>query len=255
MTAGPRTRALLALARARADLTKAAPAPAAEPAPAQGQEEGPSAAEAAAAAAVAAWLAATTVTAIAAPLLLPAAGAAVAAGAVGSIAIPAALVPRRILRMLVALGIAPAAARAAAAIARSAPLPEPVGHTARRITADAEAMRRAAFLIAAARRITEALTNPGPDRTRRGALADAVDAERRYWRQHLDAAARRAEAADRADQAAALTGRFRWRAVLDSRTTPDCRALHGRVFPINDPPGGTYPGQRHPHCRCTAGMA
>lgn len=250
MTASsPRVRALLALTRAESDLTLAAAVQPVQPAEV---EEGPSEVEVAVAAAVAAWLAATTVTAIAAPLLLPALAGGIAAGAVGSIAIPPAVVPRRVLRPLIGLGFAPAAVRSAAAIARSASLPHPSGRPARRATANAEAHRRAAYLIAAARRITYALAHPEPDQTRREALAGAVEAERRYWQQHLDAAARRREAADRADRAAAATGQFRWVAVLDSRTTPDCRALHGRTFPITGPPGGLYPGQRHPYCRCTA---
>jgi SPP1 gp7 family putative phage head morphogenesis protein len=37
---------------------------------------------------------------------------------------------------------------------------------------------------------------------------------------------------------------WRWVAALQSRTCPACLALHGRIFPLNDPMGN------HPNCRC-----
>lgn len=234
------------MALARAASVKGAPAE--QPPPAAEDQQNPSAAEVAALAALAAWLTTTTVTAAAAPVVLSAS----AVGVIGALLpTPPVAVPRHILRLLAGLGVAATAARAAAGIATRAPLPVPTGATARYRTASGEPWRRAAYLLGASRRITTALTAPG-GQSRAAALADAVQVEQRYWRQHLDAAARRAEAADRVDTAARSTGRFRWVTRGDSRVTPDCRRLNRRVFPVDRPPDGLYPGQMHGQCRCYA---
>lgn len=44
-----------------------------------------------------------------------------------------------------------------------------------------------------------------------------------------------------------------WRAVLDGRTTAECRAAHGKNFRITSPPMIGLPGLVHPLCRCVAG--
>lgn len=224
-------------------------APAALPAPTPPAEDQPdlSAAEAALIAAVAAWLASLP----AAPLL---AGAAVAA-----------LLPAWILDGLAELGIPPVAGRAAAALVRTAPLPNPPAptvsspRTAARRIAEQEPSRRAAYLLAAARRIAESLRTPTvpastEPRSRTERVRDALDVERRYWRQHLQAGQHRAQAAAQVDEAAqhSLTGLLRWRTQGDSRVTPDCRALNRSIFTVDNPPGGLLPGTAHGQCRCYA---
>lgn len=112
--------------------------------------------------------------------------------------------------------------------------------------------RRAAYLVNATRRLAPA------------ALADQEQAllaarrEDRYLDAHIQAEHNRAAAAARvveslatqagtADTGEPLLG---WTAVLDDRTTPECRSAHGRNFnPTIRPPIG-YPGEVHIHCRC-----
>jgi hypothetical protein len=120
-------------------------------------------------------------------------------------------------------------------------------------------LRRAQFLLGAAKRLTRALgTNPSKD-----AVMGALRRERQYWRQHLHASDRRTQAAALVDSIADTssgqvtdreTGRARrvlgWRAVLDERTTPDCRAAHGRNFYTDQEPRIGWPGTVHAQCRC-----
>lgn len=173
----------------------------------------------------------------------------VTAGAV-SFPIPTALI-RQVLRLG---GIRPEALRTALRIARSEPLPRiPHRRVATRATARGEPLKRAAYVVAAARRITAGTRHSGDQSTVRVVLAK----ERRFFRQHVAATRKRASAARQADSVATESGTstLRWVAVLDDRTTPDCAALDGTVFDIRSPPGGTYPGQRHVRCRCTSGPA
>lgn len=202
-----------------------------------------STAEKAAIAALATWLAGSTV----------GSGTLAAMGAAGTaVALPAA-----ILAQLARLGVSGWAARAAAGIATTDPLADRSGTSAGLAsarTAAAEPRRRAAYLLNAGRRLVKAAASPATGRPRRGALFDALSTERRYWSAHRAAQAHRADAAVQVDHAAArsVLGILRWQAELDSRTTPDCAALHGQLFTLADPPGGVYPGQVHARCRCTA---
>lgn len=108
---------------------------------------------------------------------------------------------------------------------------------ARRVASE-EPKIRARYVLAAARRLTEA-----KDR-----FNDAVTAELRYLAAHVSAGQRRRIAARRLD---ALGDQLLvWRTVIDQWTTPDCIALNGRLFTRNNPPG--IPGAMHFRCRCTA---
>lgn len=120
--------------------------------------------------------------------------------------------------------------------------------------------RRAAYLINAARRMATALVTSRHDP---GALTRAVDAETRHLRAHVDAVARRQRAAVRVAEAL-KTERGKgeqpefdlllgWYAVLDSRTSPDCRKANGKNFDPLRPPAIGLPGTVHPHCRCKPG--
>ena len=118
--------------------------------------------------------------------------------------------------------------------------------------------RRAQYLIAAARRVTRSL---GADQSRE-ALVKALGRERRYWQQHLQASAKRTQAAAGVDAAADQHGKtvvdnrgrrrvlLSWRSVNDERTTAECRAANGKLFYADQPPKIGYPGTVHVHCRC-----
>jgi hypothetical protein len=106
-------------------------------------------------------------------------------------------------------------------------------------------MRRAAYLAAAARRLT---IDHGPE---------SLVREERYSREHLGATNNRAAAARKVANASGEFGSrlLGWYAVLDDRTSPECRLAHGRNFnPGQIPPIG-YPGAVHPRCRCHPGRA
>ena len=114
------------------------------------------------------------------------------------------------------------------------------------------AARRAQFAIAAAVRVMRAMTEArsrGESMTRAG--QEAVERERRYFQQHLDAMRQRAIAAARVDMAALEHGDFLgWSTTLDRHTSPECRAANGRNFYADRPPDIGYPGAVHPACRC-----
>ena len=116
----------------------------------------------------------------------------------------------------------------------------PAGRWVRRTTAP----RRAAYVLAAARRLAVA----EPD----------LEAERRHLASHLAAERARADAAGRVDMMASLHGPvLGWRAVQDAVTTPGCRSAHGRNFLAARPPliegRPSYPGTQHGGaCRCEA---
>lgn len=80
--------------------------------------------------------------------------------------------------------------------------------------------------------------------------------EERYFSEHLEAEERRLRAAAMVDSARRLVsahGLVGWRAVLDSRTTPECRAAHGKNFPADRMPVIGWPGAVHRACRCSVG--
>lgn len=115
--------------------------------------------------------------------------------------------------------------------------------------------RRAQYVIAAARRITTALRDArSRNEDMAAALADAIDRERRYYAQHLEASWKRAQAAARVDSSAMLYGPLLgWYSLLDRSTTADCRHADGRNFIAAVMPAIGYPGMVHPQCRCLPG--
>jgi SPP1 gp7 family putative phage head morphogenesis protein len=120
-------------------------------------------------------------------------------------------------------------------------------------------IRRAAYLISAARRLTVAARG-GPN-----SIARALVTERRWLQQHLAASAQRdivangvasvaRQQAKAAKQAGTdWNGLLGWYAVGDARTSPECRAANGRNFDPRKVPLIGFPGAVHPGCRCTSG--
>lgn len=122
-------------------------------------------------------------------------------------------------------------------------------------------IRRAAYLATASRRLTSA-ARLGPE-----AQLRAVTVERGYLQRHLAAdagrmiaartvaaTARQLEKRARRDPVGfTWNGLLGWYAVMDERTSAECRKANGRNFdPTNIPPIG-LPGTVHPHCRCKPG--
>jgi hypothetical protein len=158
-----------------------------------------------------------------------------------------------------AAGISGQALSAAAALTASRP-PQPLKGTgpAQRQTARANLIRRAAFLLSAARRVQQALSSARSQGQPAGAaVAAALSLERRYLAQHLAATAGRARAAAAVDKMAAAHGSLLgWQAVKDARCTPGCAAANGKNFRADRPPvvegWPAYPGMVHgATCRCT----
>lgn len=158
------------------------------------------------------------------------------------------------LPLLAELGIAPAAAlKALALLVPSAPSlaplgkagsplapGQPLGDALRHVSA-AEPVLRATYLVNAARRAHAGQATPAQ--------------ERAYLARHLAATHARARAAVEVDRAAREHGPLLgWHALLDSQTTPECRAAHGSNFAAGKPPVIGYPGTLHGGtCRCRAG--
>jgi hypothetical protein len=119
------------------------------------------------------------------------------------------------------------------------------------------ALRRAQFTVASARRLTSTiLTARSRGETVRSALAAALPAERRYFGQHIEAAWLRARAAAQVDSAASALGPvLGWYVVRDRRTSAECLAAGGKNFRADVMPAIGWPGAVHNHCRCYAGPA
>lgn len=111
----------------------------------------------------------------------------------------------------------------------------------------------ALYLVAAVLRLGEAATAGA------AALEEAKLAEERFFELHLRAEERRMRAAALVDMASHLnTDReprdlLGWRAVIDAKTTPECRAANGCNFRADRMPAIGWPGSVHRACRCSAG--
>jgi hypothetical protein len=127
------------------------------------------------------------------------------------------------------------------------------------------AFRRAAYILAATRRISSAFrqaAGAGPDehgrytgKTPGQTILDAWQRETGYLRQHLDASRKRNLAAQQVFGVWARSGRpalLGWRARMDSHTTAECAQANGRNFDPSRIPGIGLPGTVHPNCRCRA---
>jgi hypothetical protein len=167
-------------------------------------------------------------------------------------------IPLYLLLRLTGLGIDKRAARAAIRLGLTDPVRIPrnlrVRGTATSRVAAAEPGIRARYILNAAKRITANLRHVGEEP---GGLLTALREERRYLAQHIDAARNRRRAARAVDAVARTSPFMYWRAVLDGRTTEDCRSLNGTLFTIADPPRDAMgrallPGMVHSRCRCYA---
>lgn len=139
--------------------------------------------------------------------------------------------------------------------------PQAGAHAVVQATYRLNLMRRAAYLTAAAHRMSTAAQRGPTDQAR------ALVVERRYLQQHLAAdAGRMASArvvaatarqlykrAQRGEAGFTWNGLLGWYAVMDEQTSAECRKANGRNFdPTQIPPIG-LPGTVHPHCRCRPG--
>jgi hypothetical protein len=115
--------------------------------------------------------------------------------------------------------------------------------------------RRAAFVVAAARRIgSDIVAAHSQGRSAATALAVSIKRERRFYAQHLMAAWQRSNAGAQVDGEAMTYGLLLgWHTVRDTRTSAECRQADGRNFYADHMPVIGYPGAVHPHCRCRAG--
>lgn len=117
------------------------------------------------------------------------------------------------------------------------PHPDADDGTAVRAIQRGIASRRAMYLAAAGKRLK---------------AGGSVTTEVRLFNAHRRAERKRAEAGERVDAAARQHGPILgWWNPLDERTTPLCRAAHGRNFRVDPPPEIGYPGTAHGgSCRC-----
>lgn len=116
-------------------------------------------------------------------------------------------------------------------------------------------MRRAQFVVSAAKRITADMKlaqSEGKSVSR--ALAFSIGKEKRFYGQHLDAIYQRTMAAAKVDGAADEYGDLLgWYTVHDGKTSPECKAADQHNFYASAMPMIGYPGGVHPHCRCYPG--
>lgn len=142
------------------------------------------------------------------------------------------------------LHVRPSSALAALNVAvRDMPAQVLTGRASVRIS-QAEQTYRAAYLANATLRIDRRL-DAGADVQR------AVVVEMDLFRAHKAAQDNRARSAGLADRLAARFGAMLgWKATIDSKTSPECRAAHKHNFLIAQPPSIGLPGATHPHCRC-----
>jgi SPP1 gp7 family putative phage head morphogenesis protein len=173
-----------------------------------------------------------------------------------SVAVTAAGLAAALAKVLKAWGISYLALRAVCWLVMSWPqdVLEGTG-PATRWAVRTNALRRAQFLLAACRRVQQAIVAArSHGEPVRQALKDALAAEKRYMAQHIAASQQRITATTRIDSAASQYGNLlSWNAVLDPRCTPECRAADGKSFYADNPPAIGYPGTTHPNCRCFPG--
>lgn len=138
-------------------------------------------------------------------------------------------------------------------VAGSRPLPPPPASQVRypvsavSETDKLEGYFRANYVLAASRRLRDKTSRGVPQRI-------AMEQEKTYFKQHMDAARNRRLHAKEVDAAASRYGpTLGWYAKMDAKTSAECRAANGRNFDaLTRPPIG-YPGTVHPECRCRAG--
>ena len=115
---------------------------------------------------------------------------------------------------------------------------------------------RAQFALSSAERITQAMiTARAQGLDMHTASAAAMERERRYFQQHLDATRERGINAMRIDMQVLEHGLLLgWYSRRDDRVTPECARANGRNFYADDPPYIGLPGiGPHVGCRCRPG--
>jgi hypothetical protein len=152
-----------------------------------------------------------------------------------------------------AAGISGAALSATAALVASWPHEAMEGTgPAQRWAIRANLTRRASFFLHAARRTQQAIVAArSKDQPVMAAIRDALATERRFMALHVQASTGRVQAASAVDGAAATYGNLLgWQAILDDRTSKECRVANGGTFTATKPPIIGFPGAVHPACRC-----
>jgi SPP1 gp7 family putative phage head morphogenesis protein len=196
--------------------------------------------------------------------------AALAAWLALAVARKAVRLPNRIAALLTATGLPPRAVRLAGQLALTAPLPgrartapgpatagpdttAGIGHhgggsyrltTAHQDALIGEPAYRAQFLVNSAKRLAVAHDM--------GVGDIQLAKERAYLAAHRRATRNRLQVAERIDAMAQDSPWLEWHTVLDEKTTPDCRAMNGQIFTLDQPPAIGWPGAVHPQCRCSA---
>lgn len=167
-------------------------------------------------------------------------------------AITATDLPDDLIAALVADGYTREAAVEAGKLASYPPLSGRTRHgspgrkddmTALRRVATEEPGMRAQFVLASAQRLTDADTD--------GGLSDQLKDEQRFRDMHVALGRKRRQAARQVDEATSRSrdGWLVW--VCAEKPEARCKALEGRLFTADNPPGA-YPGAVHISCRCSA---
>lgn len=170
-----------------------------------------------------------------------------------AVAVTAAALVAALSALFLAAGIGALALGAVAALVASWPAQAMEGTgPATRWAVRTNLTRRAAFLVAAARRVQAAADAAGSrDENQQDAVRAAIALEQRYQAQQVAASAQRLHAASMVDGMAAVYGPLLgWNSVKDRRCTPECRAADKHNFWAARPPQIGYPGTTHPNCRC-----
>lgn len=187
--------------------------------------------------------------------LTPAQVIAVILSALGT-ALTAAQLVRLLAKVMKAAGIGLLALRAVCVLMMSWPsVPLEGTGPAQRAMIRTNTLRQAQFMFSACKRVQAAVAKA---RSQNAPVIDAIRAalstEQRYMGMHIMASQRRVTAATTVDGMAETYGPLlSWIAVMDTRTTAECRAANGKSFYASRPPAIGYPGTVHPHCRCQPG--
>lgn len=125
--------------------------------------------------------------------------------------------------------------------------PGTIPQNATEVALRAEPLYRAAYVVAASRRVAQ--------KVREGrTLDEAMKAEATFFGQHVAQKDNRARVAKLIDKTAARYGDvLGWYATLDSRTSPECRSANKKNFTVVPAPAIGYPGTVHRTCRCKPG--
>lgn len=159
---------------------------------------------------------------------------------------------KSVLAILAPLGMSALAVRTATRIAMSAPIGDKVPSGAKSGTATVTSARlervfRATYLVNSAKRISKHMREGGKP-------LEIIQRERQHFASHLEAQSRRRTVARQIDTTALRHGKtLGWYAMMDTRTSAECRWANGRNFEVDKRPPIGYPGTVHPNCRCKPG--